>query len=433
MQSTIVLVLFIILVVVLVKELLPIGVVGLSIPLILVVFNLMPADTAMGYFVNSTVVLIAVVYTMSDALTEVGIADKIGEGILYTANRLSKDNSKQIETIIIIVITLASAVASLALPRYGVTGAFMAVCVAIAKNTKISRTKLLIVLAMAANIWGNNTLLATPPNMLANGYLKEAGATTFGFFEFALIGVPIGIVGTLMLILFKNKTIASNINEDEMALIEADTLEDEKKNVPKWRIIGTSIVFVLFFLCMMLEDKIGIPSHVTGIFCVALLIGFKLVDEKHAYAAVSWDMPFFFAGILAFGKAMESSGASEMLANLIVKVIGNSPSPFFITGVLFTTAAVLTQFMSNTGAAGILFPVALAIATKLNADPRAVMMAVTMGCGASFMTPMATVSNTIVMGVGQIKFKDFVIAGIPLMVAMIIVCTFGIPLIWPFF
>ncbi|MBQ6482351.1 MAG: SLC13/DASS family transporter [Anaerolineaceae bacterium] len=425
---------FAILVVVLVKELLPLGVVGLGIPFILVVFGLMPANTAMGYFVNSTVVLIAVVYTMSDALTRVGIADRIGQGILYLTNRFSKDNSSKTETLIIVIITLASAIASLALPRYGVTGAFMAVCIAIAKNTKISRTKLLIVLAMAANIWGNNTLLSTPPNMLANGYLEEAAAKTFGFFEFSLIGVPIGIAGTLMLILFKDKTLASNVDEEEMALAEAETVNNKKKkNVPRWRVVGTCLVFILFFLCMMLEDNIGIPSHVTGIFCVALLIGFKLVDERHAYAAVSWDMPFFFGGILAFGKAMETSGASEMLANVIVKVIGNSPSPFFITGVLFTTAALLTQFMSNTGAAGILFPVALAVATKLNADPRAVIMAVTMGCGASFMTPMATVSNTIVMGAGEIKFKDFVIAGIPLMIVMIIICTIGIPLIWPFY
>lgn len=432
-SSVIVLILFAVIIVVLVKELLPIGVVGLAIPAILVACGLMDASTAMGFFVNETVVLIACVYVMSEALTEVGIADRIGKGLIGLIGKYSGDNPKKTERLTILIITLGSAVAGLLLPRYGVTGAFMAVCIAVARSTKISRTKLLLVLAMAANIWGNNTLMSTPPNMLANGVLEEAGAQVFGFFEFSLIGVPLGLAGTVLLVLFCDKTLASNYDENLYREEVDDICADGRAEVPTWRVAATAVIFVAFILMIVLEKQIGIPGHVTGIFCIALLIALKLMSEKKVCSAIDWGMPAFFGGILAFGKAMETSGASELIARGIVRIIGDSPNPFFICGVLFTAAAALTQFMSNTGAAGLLFPVAMALATKLNADPRAVMMAITMGCGASFMTPMATVSNVMVMSAGEIKFKDFVKAGWPLMLAMIVICTFLLPVIWPFY
>ena len=431
-NTIIVLIMFAVIVIVLVKELLPIGVVGLAIPLFLVAFNLMSTEEVMSYFVNETVVLIACVYVMSEALTEVGIADKIGKSLIHTINRVSGANAKKTESIAILLIILGAAVSSLILPRYGVTGAFMAVCISVARSTRVSRTKLLLVLAMAANIWGNNTLMSTPPNMLANGVLEESGATAFGFFEFSLIGVPLGFVGSLLLFIFKDKTLACNYDENTNTEQNESKNEVEKEKMPRWRVMATATVFLAFFLLIVLEDTIGIPGHVTGIFCIAVLIALKLMSEKKVCSSIDWGMPAFFGGILAFGTAMEVSGASELIATGIVRVIGDSPNPFFICGVLFTAAAILTQFISNTGAAGLLFPIAMALATKLNADPRAVIMAVTMGCGASFMTPMATVSNIMVVASGEIKFMDFVKAGTPLIIAMIAMCTFLIPIIWPF-
>lgn len=430
-SAVIVLLIFAVIVAVLVKEWLPIGVVGLGIPLLLVVFGITDAKTAMSYFVSETAVLIPCVYVMGDALQKVGVADRLGQVVLKGADRFAKGNRNKTETCVLLIVLIASAFASLLLPRYGVTGAFMAVMVAVAKKTKISRTKLLLVLALAANIWGNNTLVSTPPNMLANGVLENAGAETFGFFEYALIGLPIAIFGSLTLILIKDK-IPSNINEEEIA--ESEETADEKKTLaPTWKVYATCIIFLLFFVLIMVEDDIGVPATVSGPFCVAVLLAMRIMTEKHACRVVGWDVAIFCAGMQAFGKGIEVSGAGNMIATAITKVIGNAPSPFLVTFVLFIAAAFMTQFMSNTGAAALLFPIGLALAAKIGADPRAVVMAVAMGCGASFMTPMATTSNTMVVGVGGIKFKDFVTTGIPLMIVTAIVCTFGIPLIWPFY
>lgn len=428
-----VLVMFAVIIALLVKEWVPIGLVGLAVPFFLVVFKICSASTAMSYFVSETAVLIPCVYVMGEALQKVGIADKLGQAVLRGADKFSGHGEDTREIVLFAIILLGAGAASFLLPRYGVTGAFMAVMVAIAKKTKISRTKLMLVLALAANIWGNNTLVSTPPNMLANGVLETAGAQTFGFFEFALIGIPISVLGSLTLILMR-KRIPSNINEEEMASIEEkDSKLEQKTNVPKWRVITTVIIFVLFYILIMVEDDIGIPATVSGPLCVALIIGINVMSEKQACSIVGWDVAIFCAGMQAFGKAIEVSGAGEMIASAITGIIGSTPSPFLITFILFITAAFMTQFMSNTGAAALLFPIGMSLALQVNADPRAVIMAVVMGCGASFMTPMATTSNTMVVGVGGIKFKDFVTTGMPLMIVTAIVCTIGIPLIWPFY
>lgn len=430
-----VLIIFAVVVIVLVKEWLPIGVVGIGLPFILVLLGISTVSDAMSFFISEVVVLIPCVYIMGDSLYKVGVADKIGDLILRLANRLSRKHPKRSEMFVMAIILLGSGVASLLLPRYGVTGAFMAVVVAVARSTRISRTKLLLVLAMAANIWGNNTLVSTPPNMLANGVLEAAGAQMFGFFEFALIGVPIGVAGSVTLLLLHKKILATNIDENEMAKIEAAEAQEtgETVSAPRWQVIVTCVDFLAFFVLIMLEDVINIPGHVSGMFCVAILLGMRIVTEKHACSIVGWDVAAFCAGIQALGNAVETSGAGDMIAGAAMTILGDSPSPFLITGVIFVLAAAMTQFMSNTGAAGLLFPIGLALAARLNADPRAVIMAVTMGCGASFVTPMATTSNTMVVGLGDIQFKDFVKAGMPLMVVTTVVCTIGIPLIWPFF
>jgi sodium-dependent dicarboxylate transporter 2/3/5 len=434
-NSIITLILFAVLIIVLVRDILPIGVVGLGLPFILVTLGLSTTTEVMGAFMSKSAVLMPCVYIIGYSLQVVGISDLIGQKILHKVEKVSKGNEKKAENFVFLVVILGVSITGLVMPKMSVTGALMGVMIAIARSTGISRTKLLLLLAICANIWGNNTLISTPPNMLANGALDSVGAQTLGFLEFALIGIPIAVFGSITMLLLKDKIFPETINEREMA--ELEVIQENKQNrgedVPRWKIIATSIVFASFFLLVIFENVTKIPGHISGFLCVAVLLGLKIMPQKQAYASVGWDVYLFCGSMLAFGKVLETSGAGELIASSTLRVLGDDPSPFLVIGVLFSIGAILTQFMSNTGAAGLLFPVTLVFAEKLNADPRALIIAVTMGCGASFMTPMATPSNTMVMGIGDIKFNDYLKVGIPLMIVTAIVCTIGIPLIWPLY
>jgi anion transporter len=415
-------------IVVLLKEILSIGVVGIMLPFVAVALGFSDTPAVMSCFINESVVLIPCVYVLGEALFEVGIADRIGGSI----KRFSDRNKNSGEKTLLFLFILAAGLTSFFLPRYGVTGALMPVAIAIARSTKISRTKLLLALAMAANIWGNNTLMSTPPNMLANGVLENFGAKTFGFFEFALIGMPIAIGGTMVLVLAGKRILPSRVDENALArpIIHSD---DKVKQVPPWKISATYIIFALFILGIMFEKTTRIQGHIVGMACVAVVLMLRILSENQAIMAVGWGTAFFCGGILVLGDILENSGAGASIAGIVIKILGDTPNPFLIVGIMFSAAALMTQFMSNTGAAGILFPIGASIAASLNADPRAIIMAVVMGCGASFMTPLATPSNTMVMTKGEIQFSDFAKAGTPLLIVTSLICILGIPLIWPFY
>lgn len=429
-QAIIALIILLVTTVILVKEYIPLGGVGLLLAVSMVLFGILDATSSLVYFSNKTVIQVAVAYIISEAVLVVGVADKIGD-LAQSISSKQKDS----ERTVLILVMVTTALSGLILPRFAVTAALMPIVIAIARSTGVSRTKLLFLLALTANFAGQNTLMSTPPNMLANGILADAGYNTFGYFEFAWIGMPMTIAGVIVVALLQKKILPEYVDEKLIASSEqlGTGLHARKKDIPKYKIIVTIIAFGIFILGIIFEKQTGIAGHVTAILAVALLITTRVLTEKEAFNAVSWSTVFFIVGILSLGKGLEVSGASTLIANTALGFLGENPSPYLLTAVLFIVSATMTQFMSNTGAAGLLFPVGLSIAAAMGADPRAVVMAITCGCGSSFMTPIATPSNTMVMEEAKLKFKDFAIAGTPLMIVTFILVMIILPMVWPFF
>lgn len=97
--------------------------------------------------------------------------------------------------------------------------------------------------------------------------------------------------------------------------------------------------------------------------------------------------------------------------------------------VLFCLSCGLTQFMSNTAAAALLCPIGISIAQEMHSSPYPVLMAIAIAASCAFTTPVATPPNTLVMGPGGFKFKDYIIVGTPLVFVSLIVCVIIIPMV----
>ena len=130
---------------------------------------------------------------------------------------------------------------------------------------------------------------------------------------------------------------------------------------------------------------------------------------------------------------MDKTGAGKLIADQVVGVLGGSPSPLFVTAVLFTLSCVLTQFMSNTASAALLCPIGISIANSIGADPHAVLMAIAVAASCAYATPVGTPPNTLVLTPGNFSFMDYMKAGIPLIIVSFIVSLIIIPMVWPFF
>jgi di/tricarboxylate transporter len=128
---------------------------------------------------------------------------------------------------------------------------------------------------------------------------------------------------------------------------------------------------------------------------------------------------------------MVQTGAADLLARGLVTVVGNAGPYALLTG-LFVLTAALGQLISNMATALIVIPIALSAAAELGVSARPVLMAVTVAAAASFLTPVATPVNMMVMEPGGYRFGDYWKLGLPIMVLFFGVAVFLVPLYWPF-
>ncbi|MBN1812650.1 MAG: anion permease [Anaerolineae bacterium] len=161
---------------------------------------------------------------------------------------------------------------------------------------------------------------------------------------------------------------------------------------------------------------------------VMVAVGCLTVDE--AYRGVEWRAVFLIAGMLPVGIALTESGAAAWLGEWLVTTLVDW-GPLALAGGVFLLAALLAQVMSGQVTAVVLTPVAVAAAQYIGVDPRAMAMAVALGCGMVFMTPMSHPVNVFVMGPGGYRFRDFVRMGLPLTALLFLTVLILLPIFWP--
>ena len=140
-----------------------------------------------------------------------------------------------------------------------------------------------------------------------------------------------------------------------------------------------------------------------------------------------------FGGSLALASALEKTGAGILIADKIVGIMGSNPSPIVLLLVIFVVTCVLTNFMSNTATTALMVPIAVSLAESLNADPRAVVIATVIAGSCAYATPIGMPANTMVVGVGGYKFKDYVKSGLPLILVSFVLCMILLPILYPFY
>ncbi len=161
---------------------------------------------------------------------------------------------------------------------------------------------------------------------------------------------------------------------------------------------------------------------------LALVVSSCLTADE-AYSAVDWRLLVMIGAMMAFGKAMETSGASAWAAALVVEHV--SPhGGYAVMAAFFLLTMLLSQPMSNQAAVLIVLPIAIVTARQLGLDPRAIVITVTLAASCSFMTPLEP-SCLLVYGPGRYRFSDYFRVGLPLTVISFAVSMLLVPWFWP--
>ena len=138
------------------------------------------------------------------------------------------------------------------------------------------------------------------------------------------------------------------------------------------------------------------------------------------YQAVRWDVIFLLACLIPLGTAMESSGATTLLAQQLITV-GGRLSGYGLLSLLYVLTTVLSSILSNSAAVILLLPVGLKVASELGLNVFTIMFVITFAASNSFMTPIGYQTNTMVYTAGGYRFLDFVRVGGPLSLLLAIV------------
>ena len=412
-----------------VTELIPLAVTAMAACTALGILGVLPSKQVYAGLSNSTVVLFGGMFVIGAAMFKTGLAEAVG---LWVVNKAGTKEVPLMGAIMVVTIAL-SAVSS----NTGTVACLMPVIIGIANAANIPASKELMPLAIAANVGGTITMIGTPPNVIVTGALSAAGLPSFGFFEFALIGVPLSIVVLIYMLTIGRKTIPiknAGAMDDEAvkaAKEEAGASDDAApKSKTKMWISGLILIGVVAAMALNLKTVPLQTAAVTGaILCVIT----GCLKEKEAYAGIDWVTIFLFAGMLSVATAMDKTGAGKLIADTVVGMMGEHPNPIVLCAVLYLISNVLTQFMSNTASAALLAPIGISIAQSIGADPKPVLMAIGIAASMAFATPMATPPNTLVLGPGGFSFNDYVKVGVPLCVITFIVSVIIIPIFWPFF
>ena len=184
---------------------------------------------------------------------------------------------------------------------------------------------------------------------------------------------------------------------------------------------------------MIFEDQIGIKLCVIGCVGALALIVTGVISEKDALLSIDLKTIFLFGGTLSLASALEATGAGELIADKVIGMLGDNPSPYILTFVIFMLCCIMTNFMSNTATTALMAPIGVSIAQGMGADPRAVLMACVIGGSCAFATPIGMPANTMVVTAGGYTFKDYAKAGIPMIVVATIVSMILLPIFYPFF
>lgn len=406
-------------VVMFVIEKLPLGVTSMIVCIGLVVTGVLDVGTAFAGFIDSNVILFVAMFIVGGALFETGMANKIGSLV----TRFAKTERMLIVAIMVIVGMMSGV-----LSNTGTAAVLIPVVVGIAAKSGYRRSRLLMPLVFAAAMGGNLSLIGAPGNMIAQSALEKMGLE-FGFFEYAIVGLPLLIAGILFYATVGYKLLPNHDPQDQ----EDFYTEKDFGQVPKWKQWMSLIILILTLLAMIFEDQIGIKLCISGGIGALLLILTGVISEKEALKSIDLKTIFLFGGTLSLAAALEETGAGAMIADKVIGALGASPSPYMLTFVVFLLCCIMTNFMSNTATTALMVPICLSIAQGMGADPRAVLMACVIGGSCAYATPIGMPANTMVVGIGGYRFMDYVKAGLPLIFIATIVSMIILPVAFPFF
>ena len=507
----------------------PLVLVALFVPIALWATGVLTLQESLTGFSDPIVLFIAALCVLSEALETTGITAWIGKQ-LERCSSLGR-------TGLVAAMVGGAAVLAAVISINGAVAALLPVAVVAAARAGIVPSRMLIPLAFAASAGSMLTLTGTPVNVIVSEVAADAGGREFGYFEFALVGLPLVLATGLLVVTLGERLLPERVPERLV-----DVAADPGERVRSWResyaaeldgaglFTGTSGVaevliaprstligrrvspgmttrdenLVVVALHRGSESAAGsgasapsgpvalragdavlvrgpwdalhrytrspdviavetpqslqrsvplgrgwkrcvgvlvatigllatgaVPPVIVGLLAAAALVLLRVITVPQGLRAISWDTVILIGALIPLSAAFVSSGAAEAIAELVMRLTG-SGSPYLALLAVCVITLVLGQFISNVATVLVMAPVAVSFAQTLDVSVQPFMMALAVVGAASFLTPIATPVNLMVLQPGGYRFGDYWRLGLPLALIFLAAAVWYVPVVWPF-
>lgn len=194
--------------------------------------------------------------------------------------------------------------------------------------------------------------------------------------------------------------------------------------------MGRGLAVLALFAAAITAGSAGwLPVPLALLLVALFAVLSRAVSIENAYENIDWRLLILIAGMMAFGQAMTSSGAADLVAGAVVKALLPMGALAVLAG-FAVLAMLLTQQMSNAAAALVILPVALRAAESLSLNPRTFAITVMLSASVAVLTPFEP-SCLLVYGPGKYRFRDyFKVGGILALITLVIILVL-VPWFWP--
>ena len=383
-------------------EMLPISFTALMVPVMLQASGILKPAQAWAGFSNTTIITWYGLFIIGGAFVKTSFTNEIK----HFVNRNAQGSSVRVTLMVLIACSVIGVMTSAG----GTIALLSPLLLEICKDTGMDPKKLFKPTADICN-WASVQMLPVGASiaylMWFNSYLEATGTELrYGLFDFTFIKFPMWLI-LVAYYLFMSR--GQKLKDDTVA----EVVEEKKqmRYTPQQEKVIVTIFFANVLLMVVASMTKIVEPYLVSLFFAAIIMGKGYLNEKEAFQSISWQTVFLVAGTLPLATAINSSGMSKWMTDIVQTMFPSMTNPVALATAFAVISMVVTQFMSNLAVWAVFGPIAASMAVQLGMDPRLVLAGVSVGSIICFATPMAAPAPAYAYSAAGFTMKEYIKMG----------------------